>query len=64
MEFRTVLIAPHAYLEGYKGKAPYQKMIEYELIKDWLNQHYSDQGRLDYKNTLMDQAITKSKAGY
>ena len=64
VEFRTVLIAPQAYLEGYKGKMSYQKMIEYELIKDWLNQHYSDQGRLDYKNTLMDQAITKSKAGY
>ena len=64
VEFRTVLIAPQAYLEGYKGKVPYQKMIEYELNKDWLNQHYSDQERLDYKNTLMDQAINKSKAGY
>ena len=64
VEFRTVLIAPQAYLEGYKGKVLYQKMIEYESIKDWLNQNYPDKGRLGYKNTLMDQAINKSKAGY
>ena len=62
--FRTVLIAPQAYLEGYIEEVSYDHTIEYELIKDWLGENYSDQRRLDYKNMLMDQVITKSKAGY
>ena len=63
-DFKTVIFAPQAYLEGNAEAARYDARISYEAVRDWFRSTEPRSSRTAYRAGIIQQAIDQSRRGY
>ncbi|OGO28028.1 MAG: hypothetical protein A2W33_06175 [Chloroflexi bacterium RBG_16_52_11] len=60
-EYKTIILAPEAYLHQSADAPKYDKQITYEMLRGWFLESLHDRERAEYKARIIQDAIDQNR---